>query len=39
MICTLKTLRKIYKNGNKLFKQDLNFFKTLGLKKIINAWG
>ena len=22
MICILKTLRKIYKNGNKLFKQD-----------------
>ena len=33
MICILKTLRKIYKNGNKLFKQDSNFFKILGLKK------
>ena len=32
MICVLKTIRKIYKNGNKLFKQDSNFFKILGLK-------
>ena len=26
MICILKTVREIYKNGNKLFKHDSNFF-------------
>ena len=30
IICILKTVREIYKNGNKLFKQDSKFFKILG---------
>ena len=34
MICILKTLRKIYKNGKKLFKQD-KFLQDNRLKKVI----
>ena len=32
MTCILKTVKKIYKNGNKLYKQDSNLFKILGKK-------
>ena len=32
MTCILKTVKKIYINGNKLYKQDSNLFKVLGKK-------